>query len=434
MNSSLHRPSRPPLVLDDDGVLTREELNAIAMAFGCVLIPIVSLIGSVGNILSIVVLVHHKMRTTINTCLAALAISDTLFLLHSFIFSAISMMMYRNPEAGENVRNMIFPIMGAYSSIVTGRITSWLTVMLSIERFIAVYSPIRAKIICASRYTCAAIMVIYVSTCLLLIPFVLKYHVLYSVENNVTSITLRLTALGRNKTFYDIYGFFVNILFRLLPLVLIIVLNSLIMHAIHRTWSWHRRLSEGSNSGRTSEQRKITRMLLAVTFVFVFCILPGALSSIVTHIWPRFSRFGDLRNLYQCMLYVTFFLETANSAINFLIYMALSKKFCMTYKEIFWCHKHHSVPKSTPGALQLLPRSKPLCEIKAVRKNNLTESHAPMGKRSNRRSSSSDGRQVKQEETPNSNQFSIITRKDRSSTNSQRYKPALTSSSSEDYG
>ena len=63
----------------------------MAFVFGLILIPLVAIFGVVGNILSLVVLVQHRMRSTTNICLASLAVSDLLLLLSSLAYSSIQL-------------------------------------------------------------------------------------------------------------------------------------------------------------------------------------------------------------------------------------------------------------------------------------------------------------------------------------------------------
>ena len=129
-----------------------------------------------------------------------------------------------------------------------------------------------------------------------------------------------------------------NILFRFLPIIMLCVLNIFIICVMKKTYMRRHSLSSTSSSPRSSaEQVHLTVMLLTITFLFVFCILPGAVSSVVSHLWTDYSRLGAAKNLFECVSNVTYFLETLNSSINFVIYMALSKRFCVTYKKIFCC-------------------------------------------------------------------------------------------------
>ncbi|XP_021349447.1 probable G-protein coupled receptor B0563.6 [Mizuhopecten yessoensis] len=332
-------PMRMPAT---DEFISQDSLRSLKFAFGMIIIPLLSLFGAIGNILSLVVLFQQRMRSATNFILAALSVSDLLFLMHSLLFSGINIQIYLNPFKGKNVRNIMYPLFGAYGSLVTARITSWLTALLSMERFIAVHFPMKAKRFCSKKHTLIGIFLICIFTIILFLPYALKYKVIEKTKRNKTYSILLKSDLGTNIDFFDVYGILMNILFRFLPIFVLLVLNSLIIYVVKKTWT--RRQSMTSNSSvqykhGSGEQSHITIMLMIVTFLFAACILPGALNSTATHIWTEYSKFGKARNLKECVSYITYFLETLNSSVNFLIYMALSKKFCVTYKETFCCKK-----------------------------------------------------------------------------------------------
>ncbi|KAK6190514.1 hypothetical protein SNE40_002369 [Patella caerulea] len=326
-------------------VVSKEVVQKLTVVFVMIFTPLFAFFGSLGNILSLVVLVQNRMRNPTNFLLAALAISDLLFLIHSFIFSFIFIYKSRDPIGGENLRRTTYPYIGAYGSIVTGRITTWLTTLLSFERFIAVRFPMRVRFLCRKQNTCIAIAVVYIVTLVAFVPFPLKYRIQY--QPNSSLVILNRTALGYNLKFCAIYGTLLNILFRFLPILLLILLNIAIILAIKKTWNMRRLISKNSNHCTTYEQNRITMMLLTVSMVFLVCILPGALNSLATKVKPGYSIFGKQRNLYLSISCVTYFLETVNSAVNFIIYMAFSKKFYTTYKETFCCRTGSRVHKSS---------------------------------------------------------------------------------------
>ena len=333
--------------------ISKETSQLIQGLITMVLIPILGFFGSFGNLLSLIVLFHQRMRNQTNYILAALCISDTLLLIHSLVFSGIAIQVKMDPVKGLYNRAHVFPIVGAYTSIATARITSGLTTLLCVERFIAVYYPMQAHMTCTKRNTIIAIFLIFVSTFLVFLPFAFKW----SAVTKVTPMNTTVTRGGltnfyfENVTFYTIYGTTLNVIYRFIPLLIIPFLNVKMIMAVRRTWKLRRKMSIGHNnstrrfSGKSvtyrngDEENHITIMLLIVTFVFFFCILPGAINSIVTHVWKDYSRKGKARNLYRTLSSITYLFETINSSVNFIIYMACSKTFRSLYKNIFCCSK-----------------------------------------------------------------------------------------------
>ena len=338
---------------DNVEYISQETAQLIQTLITLVFIPVFCLFGSIGNVLSLIVLFHQRMRNQTNYILAALCVSDTLLLIHSLTFSGIAIQTKVNPSEGIYVRAHVYPIVGAYSSIVMARITSGLTTLLCVERFIAVYFPMQAHMTCTKRNTVIAILLIFVTTFLVFLPFAFKW-------TPVTKVTARNITITRsnftefyfdNNTFYTIYGSLLNIIYRFVPLLIIPILNIMMIRAVHRTWKLRRKMSGSGNNvsrrfsgktvsyGSTDEENHITIMLLTVSFVFFICILPGAINSIVTHVWKDYSRKGRARHLYKTLFSITYLLETINSSVNFIIYMACSKTFRSLYKNIFCCSK-----------------------------------------------------------------------------------------------
>ena len=319
-------------------LISDSEREIIQLVFGIVLLTPVSVLGITGNISSFIVLRSQKNKTATNYCLIALAVSDILLLVNALLFALINIYVYDSPREGTNFRLRLFPVFGLYTSLVTARVTSLLTTLLSIERFVAVNFPMKAKLICNKTITLFSIIFIYGITIVLFLPFPFKYNVVYKVRNNETFVGLQRNP-NLSDSFCNAYGLAMNILFRFSPIIIILVFNIKIMTAIKKTHK-SRESIRSRNDGQSKEQGRITIMLLVVSFTFVLGILPGAVNSLLQMAWPGYSRVGKSRNFQQSFSYITFLLEAINSALNFLIYMALSARFRAKYKEIFYSTKN----------------------------------------------------------------------------------------------
>ena len=333
--------------------ITKDTLNVIIFIVAIIMIPAFCLLGSIGNILSIRVLANKRMRNQTNTVLLALCISDTLFLIHCLLYTFINAYSQSDPIRGEAFRSHVYPYIGAYGSVITARFTSCLTTLLSIQRFVAVFYPMQAKTICTRSNTIVAIVTIYIVTSLVFIPFIFKYESVEIIVNeNITRHVMNKTTFYENNVkFYSVYGTVLNVIFRFSPLIIIFILNIVMIKVVHRTWKERRSMSiQESDSPQTlrlcsrnnrhcssHDQQKITAMLVTVSMVFLVCILPGAVNSIATHVASSYSPVGKKRNLYMLISTITFLLETINSSVNFIIYMAMSKRFRLLYKEMFCC-------------------------------------------------------------------------------------------------
>lgn len=364
-------------------LVSQDGLENVTVVFVLVLIPLLAVFGVVGNILSLVVLVNARMRSTTNLCLAGLAISDLLLLCHSLAFSAFQIHARRDPVGAKYASVVTYPVLAAYGSIVCARITTWLTTMLGVERCIAVYFPMRARAINSRRGTLLAIGAIYIVTALAFLPTALQYHVTYvgggGPNNSSSSMPVLVhSALGRNKEFMVPYGNALNVVFRFVPLAVLVVVNALIIAAIRRTGVLRRTISWNRSHTAGQEQARITLMLLTVSGVFLLCTLPGAINTIVSRSVHSYSKLGQQKNLYQAVSTVTYFLETLNSSVNFIIYMAFSTKFCRTYQEIFCCRPSpwHLLPASL-RTVRFVPRGGSKTSITATHELHFLKHRPP---------------------------------------------------------
>jgi hypothetical protein len=107
--------------------------------------PFLVAVGSVGNILSVLVFFKTKLRKLSSSYyLAALGISDTCFLFGSFIswLNFIDIHVYN-----QNVFCQFF----TYFTSVCSFLSVWFVVAFTVERFIAVLYPLRRQTMCTVR-------------------------------------------------------------------------------------------------------------------------------------------------------------------------------------------------------------------------------------------------------------------------------------------
>lgn len=106
--------------------------------------PLVAVIGSIGNVLSIVVFFHTKLRKLSSSYyLAALGVSDTIFLLINFL----SWLPYGGELQANDFACKLTTFLGGASSVLS----AWMVVAFTIERFIAVLYPLRRQTMCTVR-------------------------------------------------------------------------------------------------------------------------------------------------------------------------------------------------------------------------------------------------------------------------------------------
>ncbi|ELU15323.1 hypothetical protein CAPTEDRAFT_36137, partial [Capitella teleta] len=257
--------------------------------------PTVCFFGLTGNILSVLVLSQRKLRSSTNTFLVALAVSDAIKLINDCFYFLVILLLNVDPATGEKAYGYLYPY-AHYFFNMSVCITAWLTVSVAAERYILVCHATRARQLCSIHRARMTSILVFVSMSLLTVPLGLRYKTLWNTHKFVTA-----------------YSWIQNLLRSIIPLFILCTLNYFIVQALRQTRASRKRIS-----GR----HRITLMLISVIGVFLVCVTPDAIMS-------TFFGFGyyEADFLVRGVREITDLLLTVNSAANFIIYCTFNKVF-----------------------------------------------------------------------------------------------------------
>lgn len=136
--------------------------------------PALVFVGSIGNILSVIVFFKTKLRKLSSSYyLAALGISDTCFLLGAFV----SWLNYININIyNKNYYCQFFTYMSGLCSFLS----VWFVVAFTVERFIAVLYPLKRQTMCTVKRACTVLVGLIILGCIVSIPCFLYAAPIYS--------------------------------------------------------------------------------------------------------------------------------------------------------------------------------------------------------------------------------------------------------------
>lgn len=301
---------------------------------------VVACYGIIGNILSIVVLRHRQMRNSTSYYLISLAVYDIVLLLFMSLFLALPT-LYLEKDVLEGyffaypyMHPFVYPV-----ALIAQTGTVYTTLAFTVERYIAVCKPLHAANTCTMSRTKRVIMIIFVASVTYNIPRFLEYRTTenWSDYYNRTVPTIEMTEIGNNKLFKEVYFIYAYLcIMFLIPFSLLTVLNILLIRAVNKA-----RATRNCISSSSSKDTNLTVMLIVVINVFLGCQLPALVDNIIVAIfdhtqlecsvpWVRFTTISNL-------------LVVLNSAINFILYCLLSKRFRRVFLKIF--HFKKSEPK-----------------------------------------------------------------------------------------
>lgn len=293
---------------------------------GLICYPVLCILGLTGNILSLIVLNQKKMLTSTNVILTALAVADLIKLLNDALYFLVLILLRTHPEAGNRMMGYMYPV-SHYIFNQAVCITAWLTVSVAVERYISVCHATRAKMICTVERARIVSILVFILMSLLAVPSALRYTkiTVYDNTTNTSYYEIAPSALGNNRQFMTAYIWLQNLLRSLIPLFVLIILNTCIIHSLRK---------QRVKGKKMSARNRITLMLITIVVVFLICITPDAIMS-------TFFGYGyvEANNLVKGVREFTDMLLAVNSAVNFVIYCAFSKVFRDTFISIF-CKKY----------------------------------------------------------------------------------------------
>uniref|UniRef100_A0A665WJJ4 Growth hormone secretagogue receptor type 1 n=1 Tax=Echeneis naucrates TaxID=173247 RepID=A0A665WJJ4_ECHNA len=223
------------------------------------------LVGVVGNVMTILVVSKYRdMRTTTNLYLCSMAVSDL------FIFFCMPLDLYRmwryRPWRFGDVLCKLFQFVSescTYSTILS--ITA-----LSVERYLAICFPLRAKALVTKRRVRALILLLWTVSLLSAGPV----FVMVGVERDSMDGDTRECKMTHYAVESGLIGAMVwlSSVFFFMPVFCLTVLYSLIGR---RLWQRHRETNSSSRvAHRDKSNRQTIKMLVVVVLAFVLCWLP----------------------------------------------------------------------------------------------------------------------------------------------------------------
>ncbi|XP_054710973.1 FMRFamide receptor-like [Uloborus diversus] len=299
-----------------------------------VLVPIIMIIGVIGNTVTIFIMTQRRMRSSTNWYLAALAIFDMSYLIFSF---ALSFQHYpRIHDAQFYPYWKLWPYMLTITD-ASSNSSVWLTVTFTIERYIAVCHPMKGKVLCTESR--AKKMIIFVSLFCFLIasPTAFEWNIVEVVNplTNSTQVRADYSDLGNNPVYVSIYYWMISVLFIIIPIVLLAVFNAFLIKSVHSSKSRRKTMTRRKETrDQAMQESKITVMLIAVVILFLVCQLPTAVILLYKsfhHVKPRSNEDLLLRGLGN----IFNFLMAVNAAGNFVLYCLLSQKYRRTFLLLF---------------------------------------------------------------------------------------------------
>ncbi|KAJ8322227.1 hypothetical protein KUTeg_000698 [Tegillarca granosa] len=299
-------------------------------------LPIVCMFGIVGNILNLTILTRRKLRRSFktieqaaNACLISLALSDLMFCLFAFPTTFL-------PNEEYYRYNGFILYYGMYSSAVINVFimsSTWLTVTMAIERYIAICHPLNDKLFMTLRKTKLIIVLVFILSVSFNIPVLWRYKIIPLQCRNVSTpmYQLRQIPLASNKIVDDAYRLLWAILGNFIPLFFLIISNICICRKIHLSYKYRQKFHCDPEANDANSTLTVT--LIVIVVMFFILVAP---SEIVMHI-AKITH-SENNATYRAVEVIMNFMQSVNFSVNFVLYCIISPYYRKTLKYIFCCY------------------------------------------------------------------------------------------------
>ena len=177
-------------------------------------------VGIVANSFIVVVIIFGSLkRSVFMTLLMLLAITDNLFLLSEVVFRM-------NTLTYTLASSLWICRISTYFYYTMGIISSWLLVSISLERYIAVFYPLKINILCTMRKTYMTMLFLVMFASVSSMPIFFTCSITYKNGRPICMF------VGPDAIYDIICICVLNILYNALPFALICSLNALVVKEI----------------------------------------------------------------------------------------------------------------------------------------------------------------------------------------------------------
>ena len=287
---------------------------------------VIAFIGTVSNSLIIIVFVFSKKKASIfMTLLNALAIADNLYL-WVMIFIRDGVYGCTFLPSSEFLSQL-----GTFFSFWCGITSSWLLVLISFERFIAVFYPLKVRLYCTMNRMYVSVFVLTILAC----SVSMCYFFICSIKLTTGSPTCSSTV---SDTSHDLIILFISECFySFFPFCIVTAVNVSIIKKMRNQRAFMM-TSQSQNVRQTSSSQNssLVTMMIAICLVFAVTSFPSSFVLITTYACRSFQ--GEFCiDLDGWLFNMSTILDEINHSVNFFLYCISGSVFRKAFYNIFRC-------------------------------------------------------------------------------------------------
>ena len=351
-----------------------------------------AIIGSISNLMSVIVLLKLSNQLSTFVYLASLSISDMITCLTMMIIETIELFLQtrRTRSMTKTLRHMEI-LCGAFAA--ASRVLSlWISTAVTMDRWILICHPIYGKHFCTLKRARIVSRALFLLAFLYSIPLCFEYEIIEipsvaqmiemnnqtrsfnSKNENSLLITKGYTDLAKRRIYRWFYMFFNAIFVYIFPTSTIVIFNIQLIRSLHRLKSRMKRFQRKNPSKKPSHHSKysITIMVIAMVIALLLCRSPTIV------LWILWSFERTIKTFFDSSvgLFVRRFHHLANliaiinAATNFIPFCVFGQLFRANCLTTYCCRKLTSEQLAQQAKYQYREKYRHLKKKSAKKKNS----------------------------------------------------------------
>lgn len=320
-----------------EGIFTPEFRETVKKVVYIGFIPLAFVVGAIANVLNCLVFCRQGLSDRINLCVFSLALSDLVYL---------TALMVRNLEkllalvVGKWIASLWLEkliqsrLLAMYSGFVL--VSNFLTSLISVERCLCVVSPLKARAYLPMRLMLTFIIIgsvlILTGTQFLAFMYDVTCTVYIGPDRNQSDIMIIASDVYRdNRLLMDVLDTFVFA--SIVPNTSVIITAvTTVITAVKLKAVVRQRKQLACSQTFSLKEVAVTRMLIVISGIYIACVSPRVMYSVVQFIVAEFRVWGSLCNLAIVCDAVSNASLALHSAANFFVYFTMGTRFRLTLR------------------------------------------------------------------------------------------------------
>lgn len=288
-----------------------------------IVLPLICIIGISGNLLNLVVLTRKRragpmqtLERSTNIGLTGLALSDLLFSTVALPYPFLSSYAHYVLPQHAPVLYYRYYSVGCFNLCLM--ISTYLVMLLAVERYLVTYSPQKAKKLTTTRATTALVLLVYVVCTCATLPYFLNMRVVSCTDidgRRLLELSQRWSASRHHlMTSYMTWAWPVLAVFG--PVCVLLVCNLRLVVGMRSVLQQHKMHSY-----------RVTLILIIIVFMAIILVTPAEVLKLIN----PYKTWGDAGYLVAAIANI---LQATNFAFNFMLYCAVDRRFRIMVQEL----------------------------------------------------------------------------------------------------